>query len=62
MSDSFFEASRAAGEYPRKDYNRQTEAEKRVEITRKVGSGWRLPWVLKEAERLGIEVPAEQST
>jgi hypothetical protein len=59
MSDSYFDADRATGEYPRKDYNRQNEAEKRIEITRKINSGWRLPWVLKEAEKMGIPVPTE---
>jgi hypothetical protein len=57
MSDSYFDADRLTGEYPRKDYNRQTEIEKRVEITRKVNSGWTLPWVLREAERMNIKVP-----
>lgn len=58
MSDSYFDAARASGEYPRKDYGRQTAAEKHTEITRKIQNGWRLPWVLREAERMGIPVPA----
>lgn len=57
MTDAYFDAARASGEYPRKDYGRQSEDEKRIEIARKVAAGWRLPWVLKEAERLGIAVP-----
>ncbi|WP_186214736.1 hypothetical protein [Burkholderia gladioli] len=57
MTDAYFDAARASGEYPRKDYGRQSEEEKRSEITRKVAAGWRLRWVLREASRLGIAVP-----
>ena len=59
MSDSYFDALRASGEYPRKGYGWQNEAEKRTEITRKLASGWREPWVLKEAHRMGIALPAD---
>jgi hypothetical protein len=57
MTDSYYDALRASGEYPRKGYGYLTEAEKREEITRKVGKGWREPWVMREAERLKIDVP-----
>jgi len=56
MSDSYFDAARAAGEYPRKGYGWQTDAEKREEIERKVAKGYREPWVLKEATKFGIKV------
>ena len=55
MSDSYFDALRAAGEYPRKGYGWQTEEEKRVEIQRKIDNGWTLPWVLKEAQRMKLK-------
>jgi hypothetical protein len=58
MTDSYYDALRASGEYPRKGYGWQSEAEKRVEIARKISTGWTLPWVLKEAKRMGIEVPS----
>jgi hypothetical protein len=61
MSDSYFDADRASGEYPRKDYNRQSEDEKRTEIVRKIRTGWRLPWVLREAERMGVPIAPEPS-
>lgn len=60
MSDSYFDALRACGEYPRKGYGLQTEAEKREEIARKITKGWRDPWVLKEAARFGIAAPTQQ--
>ncbi|CAJ0779122.1 hypothetical protein LMG7141_00842 [Ralstonia condita] len=60
MSDSYFDVLRASGEYPRKGYYWQTENEKRTEISRKVSNGWRDPWVLREAARLGVVVPAQQ--
>jgi len=57
MSDSYFDADRAAGTYPRKGYGWLSEAEKRVEITLKLSKGWAEPWVLKEARRMGIPIP-----
>jgi len=57
MSDSYFDAARDAGVYPRKGYGWLSEAEKRAEITRKLGKGWTEPWVLKEAGRMGIPIP-----
>jgi hypothetical protein len=54
MSDSYFDAARAAGTYPRKGYGYLTEEEKRVEIQRKINKGWEDEWVLKEAKRMGI--------
>lgn len=54
MSDSYFDAARAAGEYPRKGYGYLTEEEKRVEIQRKINKDWDDAWVLKEAKRMGI--------
>jgi hypothetical protein len=54
MSDSYFDAARAAGTYPRKGYGYLTEDEKRVEIQRKINKGWEDEWVLKEAQRMGI--------
>ena len=56
MSDSYFDVARTSGEYPRKGYSWQTEAEKREEIERKIARGWREPWIIKEAKRMGIEV------
>ncbi|AQH05665.1 hypothetical protein A9R05_42365 (plasmid) [Burkholderia sp. KK1] len=60
MTDAYFDAARAHGEYPRTDYGRQSNEEKRIEITCEVAAGWRLPGVLKETSRLGIAV-AEKS-
>ena len=57
MTDCYYDALRASGEYPRKGYGYLSEKEKIEEITRKVNTGWRLPWVSKEAARLKIEVP-----
>ncbi len=54
MSDSYFDAARAAGTYPRKGYGYLTEEEKRVEIQRKINKGWQDEWVIKEATRMGI--------
>jgi hypothetical protein len=54
MSDSYFDAARAAGTYPRKGYGYLTEEEKRTEIQRKINKGWEDEWVLKEAKRMGI--------
>lgn len=54
MSDSYFDALRAAGTYPRKGYGYLSEDEKRVEIQRKINKGWDDEWVLKEAQRMGI--------
>ena len=54
MSDSYFDADRAAGTYPRKGYGYLTEEEKQVEIQRKINKGWEDEWILKEAKRLGI--------
>jgi len=54
MSDSYFDAARAAGTYPRKGYGWLTEEEKHVEIQRKINKGWEDEWVLKEARRMGI--------
>lgn len=56
MSDSYFDVLRAAGEYPRKGYGWQSEAEKHEEIERKIARGSKEPWVIKEAKRMGIEV------
>ena len=57
MSDSYFDALRASGEYPRKGYGWLSEDEKREEITRKISKGWRESWILKEAKRMGINIP-----
>ena len=54
MSDSYFDALRASGEYPRKGYGYLSEEEKRVEIQRKINKGWDEPWVLREAQRMCI--------
>ncbi len=54
MSDSYFDAARASGEYPRKGYGYLTEEEKHVEIQRKINKGWNDAWVLREAQRMGI--------
>ena len=54
MSDSYFDALRASGEYPRKGYGWLSEEEKRVEIQRKINKGWDEPWVLREAHRMCI--------
>ena len=54
MSDSYFDAARAAGTYPRKGYGYLSEEEKRVEIQRKINKGWQDEWVVKEAQRMGI--------
>lgn len=54
MSDSYFDAARASGEYPRKGYGYLTEDEKRVEIQRKINKDWNDAWVLREADRMGI--------
>lgn len=32
MTDGYFDAARASGEHPCKDYGRQSEEEKRIEI------------------------------
>lgn len=55
MSDSYFDVLRVNGEYPRKGYGWQSEEEKYEEISRKIANGWSEPWVLKEADRLGIK-------
>lgn len=55
MSDSYFDALRAAGEYPRKGYGWLSPQEKRKEIIGKISRGYIEPWVLKEAKRFGIE-------
>jgi hypothetical protein len=57
MTDCYYDALRQSGDYPRKGYGYLTEDEKRIEISRKVNTGWRLPWVIKEAKRMGIPVP-----
>ena len=54
MSDSYFDAARAAGTYSRKGYGYLTEEEKRIEIQRKINKGWSDEWVIKEAHRMGI--------
>ncbi len=54
MSDSFFDAARAAGEYPRKGYGWMSEEAQREEIQRKINKGWDEPWVLREAQKFGI--------
>ncbi|WP_321913562.1 hypothetical protein [Paraburkholderia sp. J11-2] len=59
MTDCYYDALRAQGEYPRKGYGWQSEAEQRDEIARKVAQGWREPWVMREAKRFGIDVPNE---
>lgn len=54
MSDSYFDALRAAGEYPRKGYGWLDEKEQREEIQRKINKGWNDAWVLREAQKFGI--------
>lgn len=61
MSDSYFDVLRASGEYPRKGYGWQSDQEKREEIARKISKGFIEPWVLKEANRFGIEIPSGQT-
>lgn len=56
MSDSHFDALRAAGEYPRKGYGWLSPQEKRKEIEGKIARGRIEPWVLREAAKFGIEV------
>lgn len=59
MSDCYFDALRDSGEYPRKGYGWQDEDAQKAEIERKVIAGKRDPWILREAERFGIEIPSE---
>lgn len=62
MSDCFYDALRDAGKYPRKGYGWQDEKDQRAEIERKVALGKRESWILREAQRFGIEVPNSTST
>lgn len=55
MSDPFFDAARASGEYPRKGYGHLSEDQKREEIQRKLNKGWDEPWVLREAKRMSLK-------
>lgn len=54
MSDSYFDAARAAGEYPRKGYGWLSPEKQYEEIERKISKGWTEPWVLREALQMGI--------
>lgn len=62
MSDSYFDALRASGEYPRKGYGYLSEEEKRLEIQRKINKGWDEPWILREAHRMGIALQEVDNT
>ena len=54
MSDSFFDADRAAGTYPRKGYGWQTDEEQKEEIVRRLAANDGRPWVLDEARKFGL--------
>jgi hypothetical protein len=57
MSDHFFDAARAAGEYPPKGWGWKTRARQRQLLSEHVAKGCELePWMVIEAYRLGISV------
>ena len=55
MSDSYYDALRSVGEYPRKGYGWQSEEAQRKEIEDKIARGRLEPWVIREAQRYGIK-------
>ena len=57
MSDPFFDAARAAGEYPPKGYGYKTDDEKREMVKHYINRGFLDPWVLREAKILGVKIP-----
>lgn len=57
MSDPYFDAARAAGEYPPKGYGYKSDDEKREMVKRYIEKDRVEPWVVREARWLRVEIP-----
>jgi len=62
MSDSFFDADRAAGLYPPKGWGWYSEDAKKRVVTRLLKEENPDPWVLNEAKILNIKMPLKSTT
>jgi hypothetical protein len=63
MTDSTFDAARACGEYPPKGWGWKDADQQRKALLAHFDKGGALidPWMIREATRLGLNPPDEES-